>query len=125
MGLSKFYNKYNLKTTFSVSPKLPCSGEKWEEAIKPEIITEYSYIPGSKVYLKFVVATDEDVQHVHKAVWEYQMAGFSGPVYLMPVGGTEESYFKNNREVAELAMKFRYRYSPRLQVDLFKNSWNS
>ena len=122
-GLCDFFNYHTLKTTFSVSAKLPVSGESWEVAIRPDIVVDYNTIPGSQVYLKFVVATDEDVEDVNKAVAEYRHAGFTGAVYLMPVGGTEESYFKNNKQVAELALKFGYRYSPRLQVDLWSNGW--
>ena len=125
MGLSKLFNQHMLQTTFSVSAKLPVSGESWDVAIRPEIVVDYKTIPGSQVYLKFVVATDEDLQDVNKAVAQYRSAGFNGSVYLMPVGGTEESYFKNNKQVAELALQHGYRYSPRLQVDLWKNSWAS
>ena len=112
-------------TTFSVSAKLPCSGEKWEDAIKPDRIFQYQNLPGSNVYLKFVVATEEDVKDVHQAVQEYRDSGFSGSVYLMPVGGVDTVYFLNNKTVAELAMKNGYRYSPRMQVDLWKNRWAS
>jgi organic radical activating enzyme len=109
--------------TFSVSPKLPCSGEKWEDAIKPEIINEYDEY--GYTYLKFVVATEEDVEDALKAIDEYKTAGFEGPVYLMPVGGVESVYNLNNRTVAELAMKHGLRYSDRLQVPLFKNEWGT
>ena len=124
-ALSGYYTRFKLTTTFSVSAKLPVSGEPWEKAIKPEIIIEYTTIPGAQVYLKFVVATDQDINDVAKAVAEYRNAGFNGAVYLMPVGGTEESYFLNNKQVAALALNNGYRYSPRLQVDLWSNSWNS
>ena len=73
--------------TFSVSPKLSVSGESWEEAICPSIVAEYNKI--GYTYLKFVVASEEDVQEAVKAVAEYRAAGFDGPVYLMPVGGVE------------------------------------
>jgi len=122
---NEWYGNKSVRTTFSVSAKLPCSGEPWEKAILPEVVTSYTNIVGSQTYLKFVVATDEDLQDVHKAVSQYREEGFCGPVYLMPVGGTEDSYFKNNKQVAELAMKYGYRYSPRLQVDLWKNRWAS
>jgi len=124
-ALRNNYTRRKLRTTFSVSAKLPVSGEPWEKAIKPDVVMDYTMIPGSMTYLKFVVATDEDLQDVNKAVAQYRTIGFSGPVYLMPVGGTDESYFKNNKQVAELALKYGYRYSPRLQVDLWKNSWAS
>jgi 7-carboxy-7-deazaguanine synthase len=109
--------------TFSVSPKLPCSGEPWEKAIKPEIIKEYDEY--GYVYLKFVVATNEDVNDALIAINQYRKVGFEGPVYLMPVGGVENVYALNNRTVAELAMKYGLRYSDRLQVPLFKNEWGT
>ena len=109
--------------TFSVSPKLPCSGEKWEDAICTEIVRSYENI--GFAYLKFVVASEEDAQDALKATAEYRAAGFKGPVYLMPVGGTEKVYEMNNRNVALFAIKHGLRYSDRLQVPLFKNEWGT
>ncbi len=109
--------------TFSVSPKLSVSGEKWDEAIKPEVVANYE--KHGYTYLKFVVATEEDADEAEQAVDEYRKAGFEGPVYLMPVGGVETVYSLNNRAVAELAMKRGWRYSDRLQVPLFKNEWGT
>ena len=114
---------FDRQITFSVSPKLSVSGEKWDDAIKPEIVDTYSAV--GYVYLKFVVASQEDADEAEKAVKAYQDAGFRGPVYLMPVGGVESVYYMNNRAVAELAMKKGYRYSDRLQVPLFKNEWGT
>jgi len=109
--------------TFSVSAKLPCSGEKWEEAIRPDVVREYEEI--GYAYLKFVVATEEDLNDAERAVDEYRAAGFQGPVYIMPVGGVERVYTLNNRAVAEMAMRKGWRYSDRLQVPLFKNEWGT
>ena len=109
--------------TFSVSPKLPCSGEKWEDAICTDIVRSYENI--GYAYLKFVVATEEDAQDALKATAEYRAAGFKGPAYLMPVGGTEKVYEMNNRNVALFAIKHGLRYSDRLQVPLFKNEWGT
>lgn len=109
--------------TFSVSAKLSVSGEKRADAILPEVVAEYGDV--GHVYLKFVVADELDVQEAVQAVKEYQAAGFTGSVYLMPVGGVESVYHMNNRTVAELAMKMGYRYSDRLQVPLFKNAWGT
>jgi 7-carboxy-7-deazaguanine synthase len=110
--------------TFSVSAKLPCSGEKWEDAIKPEIVKSYQDI-GANVYLKFVIATEQDFEDAQCAIGAYREAGFTGHVYLMPVGGVESVYALNNRTVADLAMKHGLRYSDRLQVPLFKNEWGT
>lgn len=109
--------------TFSVSAKLPCSGEAWEDAIKPEVILQYQEL--GNTYLKFVIATEQDLEDATRALIEYRRAGFEGQVYLMPVGGVESVYTLNNRAVAEYAMKKGWRYSDRLQVPLFKNEWGT
>jgi organic radical activating enzyme len=109
--------------TFSVSAKLPCSGEKWEDAICPEIVCEYEKY--GTAYLKFVISTEQDFSDAQRAIREFRSAGFKGHVYLMPVGGVESVYALNNRRVADLAMKHGLRYSDRLQVPLFKNEWGT
>jgi organic radical activating enzyme len=111
------------EVTFSVSPKLSVSGEKWEDAIKPDVVCDYELL--GFTYLKFVVTGEEDSEEIEDAVSAYRKAGFKGPVYLMPVGGVESVYSLNNKRVAELAMARGYRYSDRLQVPLFKNQWGT
>ena len=109
--------------TFSVSAKLPGSGETWEDAIKPEIVCEYEEY--GTAYLKFVVATDQDIADAECAIDAYRSAGFTGPVYLMPVGGVESVYNLNSKNVALAAMKRGLRYSDRLQIPLFRNAWGT
>ena len=121
--LSKWNSTVGNELTFSVSAKLPCSGEKWEDAICPEIVSEYEEV--GTVYLKFVVATQQDFEDAQQATNEFRAAGFTGYVYLMPVGGVESVYALNNRTVADLAMQHGLRYSDRLQVPLFKNAWST
>jgi len=116
-------NGFDNEITFSVSAKLPASGEKWEDAIKPEIVCTYEEV--GTAYLKFVVATEEDVKDAEQAVEQYRKAGFTGHVYLMPVGGVEFVYNLNAKSVALAAMKRGWRYSDRLQVPLFKNEWGT
>jgi len=113
----------NREITFSVSAKLPGSGETWEDAIKPEIVCEYETV--GTAYLKFVVATEQDIEDAECAVGAYRVAGFKGHVYLMPVGGVESVYNLNAKNVALAAMKRGWRYSDRLQVPLFKNQWGT
>ena len=76
-------------------------------------------------YLKFVIATEQDFADAECAIAAYRKEGFTGHVYLMPVGGVEKVYAMNNRNVALLAMKHGLRYSDRLQVPLFKNEWGT
>ena len=115
--------QWDREITFSVSAKLPCSGEKWEEAILPEVVCEYEQV--GTAYLKFVIATEQDFADAECAIAAYRRAGFKGHVYLMPVGGVESVYALNNRNVALMAMKNGLRYSDRLQVPLFKNEWGT
>jgi organic radical activating enzyme len=109
--------------TFSVSAKLPAAGEPWKDAIKPKVVCDYETV--GTVYLKFVVATEQDIEDALNATDEFRKEGFSGNVYLMPVGGVESVYTLNNKAVALAAMKHGLRYSDRLQVPLFKNEWGT
>jgi len=121
--LTKWNSVVGRELTFSVSAKLPCSGEKWEEAILPEVVCEYEEV--GTAYLKFVIATEQDFEDAMRATAEFRAAGFKGHVYLMPVGGVESVYTLNNRAVAIMAMNAGLRYSDRLQVPLFKNEWGT
>ena len=116
-------NREKNALTFSVSPKLSISGEKWDEAICPDIIRQYETV--GFVYLKFVIATKEDALEADKAVQAFRTGGFRGPVYFMPCGGVESVYNLNAKNVAIEAMNRGYRYSDRLQVPLFKNEWGT
>ncbi len=111
------------RLTFSVSAKLSCSGESRSDTIKPDVLCQYQDV--GYTYLKFVIATEDDAEEALETLDIYRAEGFSGPCYLMPVGGVESVYTLNNRRVAELAMKNGLRYSDRLQVPLFKNEWGT
>ena len=121
--LKKWNSEVGKELTFSVSAKLPCSGEKWEDAICPEIVCEYEEV--GTAYLKFVIATEQDFKDAECAIGAFRAAGFKGHVYLMPVGGVESVYALNNKAVAIMAMNAGLRYSDRLQVPLFKNEWGT
>jgi len=108
--------------TFSVSPKLSASGEKWDKAIKPDVVVEYQSI--GHTYLKFVIDQTKDFDEVDTAVKEYRAAGFGGMVFVMPVGGTDKAYFANSKHIADEALLRGYRYSPRLHIDIWGNAWS-
>jgi len=112
-------------TTFSVSSKLTNSGEKWEEAIRPEIISQYSSVFNGQIYFKWVCSNPEDLEDVQRAVQTYDAAGLRYPVYLMPAGGSEKLYFKNRQWLSKICLAYGYRYSPRLQIDLYGNGWGT
>jgi organic radical activating enzyme len=115
------YGCENKEVTFSVSAKLSASGEKWEEAICPDVVAEYqSY---GHVYLKFVVETKEHVEEAVRAVDEFRAAGFKGSVFLMPQGGVVDPYESNKLNIANICCEQGFNYSPRLHVDLWGNGW--
>lgn len=109
--------------TFSVSAKLSCSGESREDAIKPKVVYDYETV--GFAYLKFVVATEEDVEEAIETIDIYRAEGFDGPIYLMPVGGVTNVYNLNAKRVAELALQNGLRYSDRLHLPLFGNNWGT
>ena len=109
------------KITFSVSAKLSASGERWEDAVCPDIVRSYERV--GETYLKFVVESQEHFAEVDRAVAEYRKAGFKGGVYVMPVGGVSGVYDANKFNVCDEALKRGYYYSPRLHIDIYGNAW--
>ena len=107
--------------TFSVSAKLSASGEKWEDAICPDIVMSYADL--GHTYLKFVVETREHIHEAIKATDEFRRAGFKGSVYLMPQGGIVAPYEANKLNIANICCEQGWNYSPRLHVDLWGNGW--
>ena len=118
---SKFGKKGPSALTFSVSAKLSASGEKWEEAIRSDIVMSYAAI--GHTYLKFVVETDEHIHEAIRATDEFRAAGFTGSIYLMPQGGVVKPYDQNKLRIADICCKQGWNYSPRLHVDLWGNGW--
>ena len=119
------YTKNPVHVTWSTSPKLSISGEAWDKAIRPEVAYQYSQIPNTHLYFKFVVQDDEDLAEVDKARELYAKAGVDADIYLMAVGATVEGQAKTAKQVADIALKNGYKYSPRLHVDLFGNKWGT
>jgi 7-carboxy-7-deazaguanine synthase len=109
------------EVTFSVSAKLSASGEKWEDAICPDVVNEYQAF--GHTYLKFVVETEDHVNEAVRAVDAFRAGGFKGVVYLMPQGGVVDPYESNKLNIANICCERGFNYSPRLHVDLWGNGW--
>ena len=118
-------NNKRLKVTFSCSPKLSVSGESYEDAIKPDVAGDYASVVGSRMYFKFVVADNADIEDASRAVEAFKSAGVVAPVYLMPMGGRSEEYNLNVQEVADICLERGWRFSPRLHISLFGNAWGT
>lgn len=119
------YTKEPVHVTWSTSPKLSISGEEWDKAIRPEVAKQYAEIPNSHLYFKFVVQDEQDLAEVDRARELYSKYGVDADIYLMAVGATQEGQAKTSSQVADIAMKNGYKYSPRLHVDLFGNKWGT
>jgi organic radical activating enzyme len=117
----QYLNNWFGEITFSVSPKLTVSGEKYEDAIKTDIVWDYETY--GVTYLKFVVEKAEDFDELDHVVGAYRQRGFSGPVFVMPLGGVVSVYDGTRIHVADEALKRGYWYTPRLHVDLWGNGW--
>lgn len=124
--LGELIKIHGYEITFSVSPKLSSSGEDMSVTIIPDNIAQYQSLVGpDNIYLKFVVTSEQDIQDLYDSVAQYREAGFRGNVYLMPAGGCVEEYNANRLRVSKLCLDHGYRYSPRLHVDLYGNSWGT
>lgn len=122
----------------SMSPKLSSSNPTKEvleengqsinwvekhEKLRKRLDVIQSFITNSKLYsndfqLKFVVTCEKDIAEIK--VWLSELVGFDNiDILLMPAGTTEEQLCEMNKVVAKLAVKYGYRFSPRLHVDVF------
>lgn len=108
---------------FSCSPKLSCSGEPKINAFRPEALRSYNQVKNSILTLKFVVGETQDISEVQEFVKHYALEGIIiDDVFLMPEGSLpDERYLKNCQRVSTLCNYLGYRYSPRLQVEIWGN----
>ena len=120
------YKEYqDIIITFSCSPKLSISGHTQEETLFPSRVKTFNQILDSELYFKYVIRDERDIEEVEQYNLAYADAGiyFEG-TYLMPEGGTvcNETSLTEQETVA-LCIKYGYRYSPRLHLQLFGNKW--
>ena len=116
----------DIHITWSTSPKLTVSGEKNEDALKPDCLVDMNKVHNSFLYNKFVVRDIEDFEEVDKFVAAYKEAGVKlDSIFCMPEGATLEQQHLTARGVADACMQTGYKYSPRLHIDLFGNAWGT
>lgn len=118
---------YARTVVWSNSPKLSVSGEKWKEAIRPEIAVMQRGVWECEQYFKFVCGPREsDFDEVEKAMDAYLDAGIGEEetvrVYIMPEACTEEQQFDIAAEVAKMCMDRGYIYCHRIQNSVFGNT---
>lgn len=115
----------------SISPKLAHStpseakaGKAWAEKherlrLQPEVLREWC--ANYDFQLKFVVATETDVEEVRAVVASIGLPIPPEKVLLMPEGITQEALKARQAWLVEVCKRTGWRYSPRLHIDLFGN----
>ena len=116
---------------FSVSPKMfHTSGEK--DAVKPEIVKGYQdacgmfdQYQGSKDpmgQLKFVCnGSKETWNEIEESIIKFRDAGVMYPIWIMPVGATEESQDEIAKEITIETMERGYNVAARVHCYIFGN----
>jgi organic radical activating enzyme len=116
-----YFNAYKGELFWSVSPKLYLSGEKWEEAINPDVV--YGYKQMSDVgQLKYVSnGSDRAWKEVELATMEYNQRNVCWPVWIMPVGADIEGQNRVAAMVTEGAVERGYNVAARVHTYIFGN----
>lgn len=78
--------------------------------------------PDKDFQLKFVVGRPEDEAEIKNEYLSKLSRVTSGDVLIMPLGGTREFISKTYRIAAEMAVRNRWRLTPRLHIDLFNDT---
>lgn len=121
--LAKELEHYDV--TFSVSPKLGISGESIDVACRPDAVKTYGPY-ADFVLLKFVVRNTDCLGEVEAFLIRYDMAKAQyDRVSLMPEGATIEGLGLTAKKVADICLDKGFRYSPRLHVDLYGNTFGT
>jgi 7-carboxy-7-deazaguanine synthase len=114
-------NIQGIEWFWSVSPKLFLSGEKWDDAIKPEIVGAYATL-SNRGQLKYVCdGSQRGWDEVEQATRVFREAGVNWPVWIMPVGATVEGQNLVAAKVAEEAVRRGYNVAARVHAYVFAN----
>lgn len=111
----EFTKQYQREITFSMSVKLAVSGESEHRRINIDGITNIIE-NAPKSYFKFVVGDESAMGEILPILEE--VAAYAD-VYLMPLGETKLELDSTRKMVAELALKYGFKYSPRIHIDIW------
>ena len=102
---------------WNVSPKLENSGQILKERFKPEVLTWFNKIKHS--IFKFVVDDIRDLTEIHRD-FIYPEIISKDKIWLMPMASNQQELTDRSIWLAEECRKNGFRFSNRLQVQL----WN-
>lgn len=107
-------------TQWNVSPKLGNSGMLKDRALNVDTLKLHVSMGNS--YFKFPVRSLRDVDELRELLDYLQDRGVNIPrsrTYLMPVASTREQYHQVAPIVVELCKVYHFRFSPRLQIEIW------
>ena len=113
------------KITFANSPKLAVSGEKWEDAIRPEVARRQQLVKRGEQYFKFVCGPNkEDFDEVARVMQTYWDAGVVplNNTYIMPMATISSQQSEISERVARMCIEHGYIYCHRVHLDTFANA---
>jgi 7-carboxy-7-deazaguanine synthase len=84
---------------------------RYQPEVLKKLMGEYEY------QLKFVVSSEEDLKEIEAIVEE--TGADRGRVMLMAEGMTVETIYERAAWIVEVCKRERFRYSPRLHIDLW------
>lgn len=108
--------KYEIKELIAKNCKIVCSPKQYNNRfVIDERCLRYAG------YFKFVVENKKEMDNVHNFIKEKKINNNKTPIYLMPktVDYGKEKDKKIKKRVWEWCSQYGYRFSPRLQVDVF------
>lgn len=116
--------------TWSNSPKLACSGEQHDKAIRPDIaMKQYRLLQDrpsqTEQYFKFVVdGTDESFDEIERVMAEYWAAGIplSTQIHCMPMACVEDQQQAIAQIVADKCIQRGMRYCHRVHNTVYENA---
>ena len=105
---------------FSVSPKLwSVAGEK--DGVQPDIVRQYHDLSDIG-QLKFVCnGTNEAWDEIEDSILKFRKVGVDYPIWIMPVGATEESQDEVAKQITIQTMERGYNVSARVHCYIFGN----
>ena len=100
---------------WNVSPKLSNSGMKKSVRYQPEVLKFHNNY--TKAIFKFPIAEEAEIAEIREICEECHIP--HSKVYLMPVCNDRKSFEAKAADIAALAIKHDYHFSPRLHLTIW------
>jgi organic radical activating enzyme len=111
LDFSMYIDQYNC------SPKLENSGNPLKLRIVHEALKQLSTLLWNKTWFKFVIMSEADLDEVLSLTEQYHIQ--PDRVFLMPEGVNGDILREKAGELVEVCKKYGFRFTPRLQIELY------